>query len=492
MKKLFNKKIMLVLVAALVILGTAKVAPILGKTATGSTPNIKKSTASTKAPLNLSQDITKNETVYSKLDPHGNVKDTTVVNWFHFAGTVPESIDDPVALTNNKALNGSFVVRKTGTGVNISSLDPNRKDVYYSGQTQKKLPITLKIDYYLNGQAMDPRKLPGKTGEVKIVIQADNQTGGMAGISYQNAQQQAAVANKKLYTPLATMVSLDLPADRFSNVDAPDGLVTVIGETMKVNWMLFPYPSSTAVLTMHADDFELNSMSIIVQPKMPPIQDLDMEDKLKTMNDGISALDSALGELETGSTQLSSAQSTVVDGLKAIKDGLDKLIILNQAEEKVARGALEINNLLMQSLQTYVQTPLIGDKLKPVMAALEKQNDLLTKLVQGGEINGQTLPPISAGSNGLKQAQDGLDKLATGTRTIQDGTQQLQQGVTQIRQQGISKMRDGVAASLNELRMGQGQKRLMEAKVNNYDSFMGKGKGVTSRVQFYMQTEELK
>ncbi|MBP1762648.1 MAG: hypothetical protein H6Q64_2190, partial [Firmicutes bacterium] len=263
MKKLFNKKIMIVLLVALVLAGAA--IPIYGKIAVSTTANTKenftaiaKSTADNDATVKATADFnaadtTKNETVYAKLDPVGNVKDTTVVNWFHFNGTVPASINDPVALSNDKALNGNFVVSKSDTEVKISSLDATMKDIYYSGQTQKELPVKIKINYYLNGKTIEPKDLAGKSGDVKIIFSADNLTGSTENLEYKDAGGKSAVAQKEIYTPLVTMISLDLSAEKFSNVEAPDGMITVVGETMKVNWMLFPYPSSSVALTMHTD-----------------------------------------------------------------------------------------------------------------------------------------------------------------------------------------------------------------------------------------------
>jgi putative membrane protein len=502
MKKLFNKKFVMVLLVALVLAGAA--IPIYGKLAASTTAknqtkstDVAKSSADNDVAVKANSDFnaadtTKNETVYAKLDPAGNVKDTTVVNWYHFNGDVPASIDDPVALSNDKALNGKFIVKKTDTGVKISSLDADMKDIYYSGQTQKGLPVKIKIDYFLNGQAIEPKDLAGKSGDVKIVFNADNLTDSTSNLKYKDAGGKSAVAQKEIYTPLVTMISLDLPADKFSNVEAPDGLITVVGETMKVNWMLFPYPSSSVALTMHAEDFALASASIIVQPKMPPLQDLNMEDKLVAMNDGITQMDQALGKVEDGSTQLSSGQSSILDGINKIKDGLGQLITLNQAEEKVAQGALTVNTMLVAGLQPYVDNPVVGDKLKPVIEALNKQKDLLTTLIQGGEINGQTLPAMSVGSSGLQQAQGGLDKLSAGVQISKAGAASLHDGVAQIREQGIGKMQSGVADSLNELRIGQAQIDLMKEKVESFDSFMGKPQNVSSRVQFVIQTDEIK
>lgn len=504
MKKLFNKKILIVLVAVLVIIGAVKVVPLLGKTTNDSSTTAGRNVAADVKTVAAggannkatgtweAGNVIKNETVYAKIDPAGNVKDTTVVNWFHFDGTIPDSIEDPVNLTDTQALNGSFKVQKNGQGVLVSSLDEGMQDVYYSGQTDKGLPVKLKINYYLDGKAIKPQNLAGKTGDVKIVFNVDNLTGVKTDLSYTDADGNSAVANKEIYTPLVTMISLELPADKFSQVQVTDGMMTVVGETIKVNMMVFPYPSSSVTLTMHADQFALGSASIIVQPQMPPLQSLDMEDKLATMNDGMKEINQLLGEAEEGSSQLSSGQTSMLDGLTKLKAGLDQLINLNQGEQKVAQGALTVNTMLQQSLQSYANTAGVGDLVKPVIAALEKQKDLLTAMLQGGEVNGQTLPSMDDGVAGMKQAQNGLDQLATGLQGSQAGAERLHTGIAQIRQQGIGKMQRGVADSLNELRIGQAQINMMKEKVNDYDSFMGKPNGVSSRVQFVIQTEEIK
>lgn len=436
--------------------------------------------------------ITKNETVYVKLAPNGDVKDTTVVSWLHFADDVPGEVVDPVHLEQAKALNGPYKVEDVPEGIRVSGLEAGKHDVYYSGSTDAKLPVAVAVDYYLDGQKIAPAELAGKSGQVRMVFKMNNHLVKHAGINYTNADGTQAVAGKEIYTPLAAMISLDLPADRFSDVEAQEGMVTAVGETMKVNYILFPYPSATASICMKAENFKLDGINIVIQPHMPPLPDLSSGDKLNQLYAGLGKLDGAMAKLEAGSDELAGGQDQITAGLKLLQAGTDQLILLNQAEEKLAQGALMINGLMLEGVKPLADNPGAPDQVKSLYAGLQKQNELLSTMVKGGKIEESELPPMSTASAGLGQARDGLVELIKGSEKSQAGAGKLHQGVTDVRSQGVKPLSEGVAASLNEVRIGQGQISLMEESVQKYDSFLGKPAGSQGRVQFIYQIDPVK
>lgn len=437
-------------------------------------------------------DITKNETIYVKLAPSGQVKDTTVVSWLHFSGAVPARVVDPVQVQQVKALNGAFKLKNTSQGVEISGLEKNQENIYYSGHSNKALPVKVAIDYYLNGERVSPNQIAGRSGQVKMVFKLDNQLARHTSIRYTSAAGSPAAEAKTIYTPLAAMVSLELPADHFSEVKTEEGMITVVGETMKVNYILFPYPSASASLTMKAEDFRLEGINIAIQPQMPPLPDLSSAGKLNDLNKGLTELDKNIAQLETGASDLVSGQSKIQAGLKALQGGVDQLITLNQAEEKIAQGAWMVNNLMTAGVKPLAEAPDASDQVKSLYAGLQKQNELLTTMLKGGKLEGHDLPPMSTTATGLGQAKAGLDKLVQGSQDSQAGAERLHNGAIKIRQQGVAKLQNGVASSLNEVRIGQGQVKLMEQAVKNYNCFLGKPAGSHSGVQFVYQTEAIK
>ena len=44
----------------------------------------------------------------------------------------------------------------------------NGNDIYYQGNSNKSLPVTMKVTYYLDGKKISPAKLVGKSGKIKI------------------------------------------------------------------------------------------------------------------------------------------------------------------------------------------------------------------------------------------------------------------------------------------------------------------------------------
>jgi len=436
--------------------------------------------------------ITKNETVYVKLTPAGQVKDTTVVSWLHFSGDVPGEVLDPVRLEQIKALNGAFKVEKAAGGIRISDLEAGQYNVYYSGSSDQSLPVRITVEYYLDGKKISPQELAGNSGQVKMVFKLNNQLLKHASIPYTDADGAWTSEARDIYTPLAAMISLELPADRFSEVQTEEGMITAVGETMKVNYIVFPYPSTTVTLSMQAEDFRLEGINVVVQPHMPPLPDLSSAKKLNELYAGLGKVNGAMSQLESGSDELAGGQDQLIAGLKLLQAGTDQLILLNQAEEKIAQGVLVINGLLVDGVKPLAEAPGAAEPVKSLYAGLQKQNELLTTMVKGGKIEEQELPPMSTTSSGLGQARDGLEQLIAGGEKSRAGLQQLHQGVAGIRGQGMVSLQQGVADSLNEVRIGQGQIAQMEKAVNDYDSFLGKPAGSQGKVQFIYQSEPIK
>lgn len=437
--------------------------------------------------------LVKNETVYVKLSPEGKVVDTTVVNWFHTNGKTPEKISDPADLKKPQVLNGSFKARQGKDSIELSKLSSKQKDYYYSGVSDRALPVSIQMTYFLNGKAVQPKDLKGKSGDVEIRIHVKNETGQSQTLQYQGAGGQMKNSSKTIYTPFMTMVSVDLPARQFSNVDAgEDGIVTALGETYKVNWVLFPYPEQDVALHVNAEDFTLNSMNIVVQPKMPPIPDIGGTEQLQELQKGIGQMDEAMGQLEKGSGELAEGQGRIRDGVQRLGQGLGQLKALQTAQIKLVQIADGINQQLSGALQPAAQNPMLGNAVQPVLQGLEKQHYLLTALLNGGDLDGQSLPPMTAGIEGVDKAQQGMDQLAQGVNASEQGARQLHQGIQRVRTEGLGQMQSGVNSTLEEVNMGKAQIKAMENRVNAYNTFAGKSPSVEGHVQFVMQTQEIK
>ena len=98
---------------------------------------------------------TKEETVYSKLNADGENYET-IVN-AHIKNTEQaQLINDISDLMDIENINGDEEFTKEGENV-VWNAEGN--DIYYSGNTNKELPLECKVKYELNGEEIDRKSV---------------------------------------------------------------------------------------------------------------------------------------------------------------------------------------------------------------------------------------------------------------------------------------------------------------------------------------------
>ena len=124
-------------------------------------------TANTK---DSSSSVSKEETVYVNADASGNPQQITVSNWLKNAGS-ESNVEDQSDLTNIKNVKGDETFSENGDSLTWNT---DGSDIYYQGQSNKDLPVSVKFTYLLDGQEMQPQDLVGKSGHLQIKIQYTN------------------------------------------------------------------------------------------------------------------------------------------------------------------------------------------------------------------------------------------------------------------------------------------------------------------------------
>ena len=154
----------------------------------------------------------KEESVYVKADPEGNVDKTTVTEWIKN----PESgeLADESGLKEIRNIKGEEEFTK-GDG-NDLKWKSDGNDIYYQGTTNEKLPVDVNISYKLNGKAVKAEDLAGKDGKVEIHIDYEN-----------HAKQNVEVKgeNVEMYTPFTMVTAMMLPTDEYTNVTIDNGKI---------------------------------------------------------------------------------------------------------------------------------------------------------------------------------------------------------------------------------------------------------------------------
>lgn len=154
--------------------------------------------------------VTKTETVYVNLKANGDVSKVSVSDWLH-TDKNEVYVDDMSDLENITNVKSKVTPATDGEKLRWNMPDT---DLYYSGTTDRELPISVQLKYYLDGKEIKPEDLAGKSGEVKIDIKMIN-----------NASKDGFVNGKKhkVYLPMLVVGGMVLPEGTFSGVTVKNG-----------------------------------------------------------------------------------------------------------------------------------------------------------------------------------------------------------------------------------------------------------------------------
>jgi len=273
-------------------------------------------------------DKPKSETVYAVLGNDGSYSGATVVNRFFTDGEIVD-YGEYTSVTNlmgpdNPAIEGDTVKWPAGLG--------GEDGFYYQGETQKPLPVSFDIAYYLNGEKTQPEDIAGRTGELKIEMTVKNISG---------TGDIDELTEREIMTPFAVQVSLSLESSMYSVREIPDTASSVLaGSSYTLAYSAFPLPESTFSFTLFGTDMSLEPISIIVLPKALPGMDTfgdyididgltDGTDEMMTgtddMLDGTNALLDGLKTMKSAAEDMKKGLSGLADGASSLENGTDSL-----------------------------------------------------------------------------------------------------------------------------------------------------------------------
>lgn len=446
--------------------------------------------AGTAAPVcaveNKDTSVSKEETVYVIANQDGNADKIIVSEWLK--NTSKKSlIKDFTELKKIENVKGqeSFT-QKDGKG----TWNAQGNDIYYQGEIQKELPVTMKVSYYLDGNKVSAKEIAGKSGTVKIRF------------DYTNNQKLDGV-----YVPFVLLTSLGMDNEKFKNVEVTNGKVINDGQKSLVVGYALPGLTESLQLddtdvsipnyvevTCQAESFALEGTMTVATSSL--LEDLNLGD-INSMGDLKAALDkleSAAAQLQEGSEKLQSGADELSKGtgslykgtkslkekvaelgagLKAAKDGTatlqkgsKKLVSGTETLQKGAgslnAGAAELSAGIDQSYAALQQT-IAGDKqvlsglksaaaqlppgtLDQAIAGLEKtiagQEQVAASMVKGNKGLKDGALALQAGAGALDQ---GAANLNNGLVALSGGVKDLNTGITKA-YKGAGLMEDGTRA----------------------------------------------
>ena len=446
------------------------------------------------------QTLNRNETVYVTLDPEGNPSATEVVTWLRTDGKAPsfdlsglkeaknvKSADTPIILDDQIIFNAPST------------------DIFYSGQTAMELPISVSIRYTLDGNPIEFKELDGKSGRLQMTLSLKNQTRTPQEISYKEVGTQTVKRVKEeISTPFIVRVETDLNIDQFNNVDAPQGAFAVIGQTIKMNWVLFPYPEEKVTLTADVTRVKTPAILFIVIPKMPPLPVIDIETKLNDIYNGVDQVGGYLVRLKKGANDLNEGQKKMIAALSQVNDGTKKLIQASNAQVEIAEGAIKINEGMTDKIAPLTKIPIVSKEADKALHYMNIQKELLELATKGGPFSAEILaffkeqgkkaPPVKE-FPGIKVTTEGIAKLNRGSLEMIDGAKKLEAGslelagyLGQVKHQGTDEIKKGIREGADPLVRKLASVKRAEELARSYDRFTGKPSAVKSSVGFVMKS----
>lgn len=277
----------------------------------------------------------KDETVYVLASADGSVDKIIVSDWVqNVRGDA--LIDDVTRLTGIENVKGNETY--TLGGENACVWDARGNDIYYQGSIGQELPVSVAVSYTLDGRAISPEELAGKSGRVSIRFDYANSQYELVDI--QGTQE-------KIYVPFAMLTGVVLDNGIFSNVSVSNGKIVNDGDRTIVAGLALPGLQDSLGLdremlelpdyveiTADAENFELETTITLAANGL-------LSGELGKAGDRSQwdGLDGKLDELTDAMDQLIDGSSRLYDGLCALLDRSEELV---SGIDRLAAGAAQL------------------------------------------------------------------------------------------------------------------------------------------------------
>lgn len=269
-------------------------------------------------------------------------------------------------------------------------------------ETDKKLPITCKIKYTLNGKEISAEELAGKSGKVTIEI------------TYTNHEKHEVAINgvtTTLYTPFAVATGIIVNNENNKNITVSKGRVINDGTKTIVVGMAMPgiqeslglskvNLAESVEITMETTNFELSNIFTIATPKLLEEDDKKLLEEIDEIYSKINTLQSSSNQIEKGANELKEGTTTYYE----------KSQEFNKAINQVQKGANSANTEY--------------SKLNQGIATLNANSGVLKNGAK------QVSDGMTAVQSGLQTISTKLEQLEAGSQSVVAGTKQVDQGVT--------------------------------------------------------------
>ena len=276
--------------------------------------------------------FSKSETVYAVMNDDGSIKSTTVSEHLYSASGLA-NVTDKTTLTDIQNTESDAEFTQNGEELVWNT---NDTDVYYKGNTDKALPIDVKVTYALDGQEAALEDIIGKSGHLTVTVNLKNNETGTVNVNGKD---------RTIVTPLITAVGVILGGDA-SNVTAEHGMIESAAKSSVAAFVTLPgvkdslsgllpdevdsiedYLQDTVTVEADVEDFTCPQVMVACATSTAALGTSNVFDlsSINDLTDGINQLNDAMSQLMDGASQLVDGTSQLASGVLALLDGANTL-----------------------------------------------------------------------------------------------------------------------------------------------------------------------
>ena len=262
----------------------------------------------------------------------GSIKSTTVSEHLYSASGLA-NVTDKTTLTDIQNTESDAEFTQNGEELVWNT---NDTDVYYKGNTDKALPIDVKVTYALDGQEAALEDIIGKSGHLTVTVNLKNNETGTVNVNGKD---------RTIVTPLITAVGVILGGDA-SNVTAEHGMIESAAKSSVAAFVTLPgvkdslsgllpdevnsiedYLQDTVTVEADVEDFTCPQVMVACATSTAALGTSNVFDlsSINDLTDGINQLNDAMSQLMDGASQLVDGTSQLAGGVLALLDGANTL-----------------------------------------------------------------------------------------------------------------------------------------------------------------------
>lgn len=276
--------------------------------------------------------FSKSETVYAVMNGDGSIKSTTVSEHLYSASGLA-NVTDKTTLTDIQNTESDAEFTQNGEELVWNT---NDTDVYYKGNTDKALPIDVKVTYALDGQEAALEDIIGKSGHLTVTVNLKNNETGTVNVNGKD---------RTIVTPLITAVGVILGGDA-ANATAEHGMIESAAKSSVAAFVTLPgvknslsgllpdevdsiedYLQDTVTVEADVEDFTCPQVMVACATSTAALGTDNVFDlsSINDLTDGINQLNDAMSQLMDGASQLVDGTSQLAGGVLALLDGANTL-----------------------------------------------------------------------------------------------------------------------------------------------------------------------